>query len=161
MKSSQLNRVLRLARRTGDKIIVLDQDTDASFVVMDLDNYEEFLDESSFGPSADNTEWRDNSADPMSEPDSWEDDEDDFAPAGAVLKNRWGGLSKEELLGIKKSEQDDEVALQEILSEPITPPLAEPEIVTVPNANGQGAEEISLSDVPHDEQDTFLLEPVE
>lgn len=44
MNSVQLNKTLRLIKRTGDKAIVLDQDSDQVFVLMDLDDYEDILD---------------------------------------------------------------------------------------------------------------------
>lgn len=41
MKQEQLNRILRLVNKTGDKFIVADQETDGVFVVMDMLDYEE------------------------------------------------------------------------------------------------------------------------
>jgi len=37
---SQLQKALRVARKTGDKVIVFDQESDSSFVVMPLEDYE-------------------------------------------------------------------------------------------------------------------------
>ncbi len=41
MNQEQLNRILRLVNRTGDKFIVADRETDGVFVVMDMLDYEE------------------------------------------------------------------------------------------------------------------------
>jgi hypothetical protein len=41
MNSNQLNRILKLIQRTGDKFVVADKDTDSVFVVMELLDYEE------------------------------------------------------------------------------------------------------------------------
>jgi PHD/YefM family antitoxin component YafN of YafNO toxin-antitoxin module len=40
MKNSQLNRVLSLVRKTGDKVIVLDPETEETIVLMSFDEYE-------------------------------------------------------------------------------------------------------------------------
>lgn len=41
---NHLNRVLKLVRKTGDTMVVVDKDGDDAFVVMDLDQYEMMLD---------------------------------------------------------------------------------------------------------------------
>jgi len=43
MKQAQLNRVLKLVKRTGDRFVVLDQETDDVLVVMRVDEYEDLL----------------------------------------------------------------------------------------------------------------------
>lgn len=44
MKSSQLNRVLKLVRRTGDRFVIMDNSSDEVFVLMNLREYEKNLD---------------------------------------------------------------------------------------------------------------------
>lgn len=40
MRSRQLKRILDLIRKTGDRMVVADSETDKVFVIMDLDEYE-------------------------------------------------------------------------------------------------------------------------
>lgn len=44
MKSAQLNRVLKLVRRTGDHFVIMDNASDEVFVLMNLREYEKKLD---------------------------------------------------------------------------------------------------------------------
>lgn len=46
MNNNQLDRVLRLVKKTGDKVVVVDRESDAVVVLMDLDDYEFLLEES-------------------------------------------------------------------------------------------------------------------
>lgn len=43
MKNSQLNRVLQLVRHTGDRIVIMDPETDEVIVMMRLPEYEEMI----------------------------------------------------------------------------------------------------------------------
>ena len=154
MHNSQLNRVLKLVQRTGDKLVIFDKENDTGYAVMNLDQYENLLDEANFNPSDFDT-----------------DDDDEFfaprpshgfEPISSVMKERWhddesissveekapweSGWKEEELgdlndkSGIKNQEVGDKVN----------------------NKKESAGEEISLADVPHDEEEeTFLLEPVE
>ena len=45
MDNCQLNRVMNLIRRTGDRCVVLDNENSDAMVVMDLDEYERMLDD--------------------------------------------------------------------------------------------------------------------
>ena len=44
MQNSQLNRVIKLVRRTGDKTVIMDNESDAVMMLMDLGAYEKMLD---------------------------------------------------------------------------------------------------------------------
>ena len=44
MRENQFNRLLNLIRRTGDRLVVLDKDSDTSLVMMDIGEYEKMLD---------------------------------------------------------------------------------------------------------------------
>lgn len=46
MQNSQINRVVRLVRRTGDKAIIMDNESDAVMMLMDLGAYEKILERS-------------------------------------------------------------------------------------------------------------------
>lgn len=43
MKQNQLDRIIRLVKRTGDRFVILDRDTDEAMVVMNLNEYEDLL----------------------------------------------------------------------------------------------------------------------
>ena len=43
MKQKQLDRIIRLVKRTGDRFVILDRDTDEAMVVMNLNEYEDLL----------------------------------------------------------------------------------------------------------------------
>lgn len=43
MKQNQLDRIIRLVKRTGDRFVILDRATDEAVVVMNLDEYEDLL----------------------------------------------------------------------------------------------------------------------
>jgi len=44
MQSAQLNRVIKLVRSTGDKTIIMDNESDTPLMLMDLGAYEKMLD---------------------------------------------------------------------------------------------------------------------
>ncbi len=44
MQNSQLNRVINLVKRTGDKTVIMDNESDAVMMLMDLGAYEKMLD---------------------------------------------------------------------------------------------------------------------
>ncbi len=44
MQNSQLNRVISLVKRTGDKTVIMDNESDAVMMLMDLGMYEKMLD---------------------------------------------------------------------------------------------------------------------
>ena len=43
MKSSQLNRVIKLLRRTGEKAMIMDDESDEVMMLMNLTDYEKML----------------------------------------------------------------------------------------------------------------------
>lgn len=43
MQQSQINRVVKLIKKTGDKIVLMDNESDAVMMLMDLDSYEVLL----------------------------------------------------------------------------------------------------------------------
>ena len=43
MQNSQLNRVIKLVKRTGDKTVIMDNESDAVMMLMDLSAYEKML----------------------------------------------------------------------------------------------------------------------
>lgn len=159
MKNSQLDRVMKLVRRTGDRFVILDKETDEVVAMMNLDEYERLLDGSDSLGELDDEEmmrkinrdiaaWRarqnyaeEETADEAVSPWEEDDENDDKAP----------DLSPED---------DDE--LDEIFPEK----AEEPRYVVKNTAEepvATHAEEVSLGDIPHDdeEEEKFYLEPVE
>ena len=45
MQNSQLNRVINLIKRTGDKTVIMDNESDSALMLMDLGAYEKMLDQ--------------------------------------------------------------------------------------------------------------------
>ncbi len=45
MQNSQLNRVINLVKRTGDKTVIMDNESDSTMMLMDLGAYEKMLDQ--------------------------------------------------------------------------------------------------------------------
>ncbi|TAL51114.1 hypothetical protein EPN81_00755 [Patescibacteria group bacterium] len=150
---NHLKRVLDLVRRTGDTMVVVDKDSNDSFVVMDLDRYEMLLDAQ----------------------EGFEDDveESDFQPESSV-KSAMGGniwdvmqeagdegetwdidqLSEEEFTELEKQYQDFARGhVEEAVEE--TKKLQKQE--EMPNAKNVGK---SLDDDEYGEEQ-FYLEPVE
>lgn len=135
MRQSQLNRTLKLVRRTGDKVIILDRDSDEAFVLMDLDNYEMVLDMTDLPKDSD------------SDPDLDEEDPlEDYVLDDAI--------DAEE----KASEMPPLAVVEEKVAEIKIEPIVDQNMQEIKT---NIISEESLEDVPHEDQDTFLLEPIE
>ena len=124
MNNEQLQRTLRLLRRTGDRGIVLDPGSDEVFVLMDADTYEEMLGGTEPMPSAGN--------------DNLDDYEsvEDITPAvpeaaktpAAVAESKEAGLSKlnfSENWDAKKSAVVSEESLADVPHEEEAEPAEE------------------------------------
>jgi len=146
MKKNQLNKVISLIARTGDKALVMDRETDEVIVMMPLDKYEELLDEAEaseiledeeggiFGESDDTPHVENNFP--------WEQVWDKEAPEeDKVLQ--------EDI----KAAKEDSVALPDHALEFAEDWAAEGKRPVAP--------EESLADVPAEDEDRFYLEPVE
>jgi hypothetical protein len=174
MKTSQLNRILRLVRRTGDRFVILDQETSEVFALMGLSQYEDLLDETEQAPSF----FEDIHSDEMDE-----DSEEDFAPIDSVLKDRWDETSFPVNINDDKTHEDfspltktaksevwnsdtEHISSEVVDKEEKNEILEEISEYNKISEQESVAEEIPLNDVPHDEEeeeddDTFLLEPVD
>ena len=155
MQNNQLNRLLQLINRTGDRLVVLDRETDATVVMMEVEEYEKLL---NGGPRLEDMSeadildkinrevavWREkNLANEASA--ALEDDLEDLAPVSGVdttetIENEPKYV--ENLANISQKEEKKEVE-ESITINPIAGPEEE------------------LKDVPHDgEEEQFYLEPV-
>ena len=138
MCNNQLNRIMRLIRRTGDRCVVLDNENDDAVVVMNIDEYEKMLDcdENMCSCCEDDCEQDvDNDDDDLllEQDDGFEVEEDDAAP---------------QMEDVKKVDQ----IMEEIVSD--LPAIEPKDFANV------GQEE-SLEGVPTEEADRFYLEPVD
>lgn len=150
MKTTQLNRVINLIARTGDKAIVMDRDTDEVLVMMSLENYEDLLD----------------GAEPADFAKDWEDEDGDLEPefgndiaswAAANDRPRCSGECKHEKELVKHL---DEVATPEPAPVKMADHTLEFGDDWVKKEINKSGEE-SLAEVPNDEDENqFYLEPV-
>lgn len=156
MQNNQLNRLLQLINRTGDRLVVLDKDTDATVVMMEIDEYEKLL---NGGPRLED----------MSESDILDRINREVAVWREKNVANMDVSELEEDLAVSKSvetevlpeinEVEDEVMddnFAEISQKPVEKSVEEP--ITVSPIVGP---EVELKDVPSDgEEEKFYLEPV-
>ena len=140
MNNSQLQRTLRLLRRTGDRGIVLDPESDEVFVLMDADSYEKML------PS---------SAGNHPQKDDGEEGLDDYVLDDLLEIEEKQKTPKEE-------EKIASVPPKPVAAAPVTDEKLKFSEDWAAKKNPILSEE-SLSDVPHEEEEEekFYLEPVE
>jgi len=159
MQNNQLNRLLKLINRTGDRLVILDKDTESAIVMMEVDEYEKILDG---GPRLEDMSesdildkinrdvaiWREKNLANSVDLDS----EDDLAVPVSVA------LPEETEIG---EEIEDEIDLEEekmanISQKEVAKQKEEP--ITINPIIGPEEE---LKDVPDDgEEEKFYLEPV-
>lgn len=148
MKNDQLQRVLRLLRRTGDRGIVLDAETSEVFVLMDADGYEELLDDAEIVDLP-----------PLAPADGAVSEDEDDGEGDFVL---------DDLIDLQEAAvvTDQPVKTEQPVARSVKPDL---EKLSFENAWPKTPEravlkEESLTDVPEDEpgeEEKFYLEPVE
>lgn len=156
MNNSQLDRVMRILARTGDRCMVFDRQNDVGVMVMNLDEYEKFLNggqdvsDLSEGDmlekiNRDIAVWRENHASEEGKSDVFD----------------WDFEKKEEpKIDFLEPEEEGEDSFAQADFEAEKPlDLAENE----PNLEVEKPlTEVDLSDVPKDdEEEKFYLEPVE
>jgi len=153
MKQNQLDRIIKLVRRTGDRFVIMDKETDGVVVLMDLNEYEHLL----------------NDVEPVEELE-----EEEMLNKLNYDISRW--QEKKNRPEIEPSEiadwntEDDEIDLdlplepEETKTETLVPEAKtiEPTIAPVPETVGdQTFAEETLSDLPEGEEEKFYLEPIE
>ncbi len=142
MKNNQINRVINLVRKTGDRVVVMDQETEEVLVMMRLDEYENLMDFAlpggESGPMPDFESW-DHEAEGMVAGDESDEQSFDLADHAAELKSR-------EAVAPVAAVNEKKLEFSEDWEKPVS--------TNVP--------EEDLSDVPEDEEEPrFYLEPVE
>jgi len=159
MNNNQLDRVLRLVKKTGDKVVVVDRESDAVVVLMDLDDYEFLLEESfandGFTPDEDSEASLDWAADDLPEEENKDVKSDVNEPV--ILSTPLKTLEEELPLDAfeKEATQFEEGDQVNFVSE---------------STEGEQAAQISkisldkeekIDDIPDDgEEERFYLEPV-
>ncbi len=150
MKQSQLDRIIKLVRRTGDRFVIMDKETEEVMVLMNLGEYENLLNDVTpvaCLPEEDMLQkinhyiarWREQNLKSI-EPD-WEETE-------------------------SEGDEDSEAEVDEMAEEPHLEPILPKESVMAPIESQEVQEtanlsEESLADVPEEEEEKFYLEPVE
>ncbi len=178
MKNEQLNRILKLVDKTGDKFIVLDKETDRAFAILDLEDYELMHDDAyDFEPDFDDEDDEDEGTDPLtglSEEELFEKIDDDITrwKQANGIHNDYGKdfedhnkeVEPEEIKdGIlpvadmenlpKNSEKSEEIKIEELTE------IRDESLPLVDNI----IDEEPLDDLPEDdvEEDKFYIEPLE
>jgi hypothetical protein len=155
MQNSQLNRVMQLIKRTGDKMAILDNETDAVLMVMELGAYEKMLQHPTDEVQG---------IEKLTEEELMEKINKDVALWRAYNdKERLDKIDEEEVLEKKVPFRPMSAAPVEAEKRPIvakTMPLAE-DASQPSQANRMDAEE-SVADIASEEdEEKFYLEPVE
>jgi hypothetical protein len=152
MKNNQLDRLMNLIHKTGDRMVVLDRETDEVVVMMSLDEYENLRD------------MPNNSG-----------GEDFFVPSSG--DDFFSKLSDEEKDKDVKNNENDKIFEDDSMSRVDEPIFAAPARIKAPetkpasfdladdwslnNNNAKTSPEESLADVPAEEEEKFYLEPVD
>ncbi len=149
MQNSQLQRLLHLMRQTGDKSIVLDNETEQMFVMMNVDDYENLIGvtdfDTPFAPAGETV---------SDVPDFVIDDA--VTPAEGATTLDTSGIFAE-----NGSTLDDEKTSTTIEKMPTISQKNTSDWNIHNRANPVLSEE-TLTDVPHEEEEErFYLEPVE
>ncbi len=175
MKQNQLDRIIKLVRRTGDRFVIMDKDTEETMVLMNLDEYENLLNDTSSLEELeeedmlnrlnhDITRWRAQKG----EPENWCEPEEKKEFTHEEVLNEISEIEDSELENL---EDDDEMEISKEENQPkVEEPHLEPIIEKLPDSGviiGQPTQveqtfgEESLSDLEDGEEEKFYLEPVE
>lgn len=159
MNNNQLNRVMRLVRRTGDRCVVLDNENDDAVVVMNLDEYENLLDcDGNTCSCCDDLEENNEDEEENDDEDIDEDDDEVWPILDPELSVHSDSQihTKDEAIHFEAEEAEEVENVAPIMEEMM---VGLPDLETKNFAN-VGQEE-SLKDLPSEEADRFYLEPVD
>ena len=162
MNSAQLNKVLKIIRYTGDRIAIMDSDTDQVMMLMSMDSYEELLGGrpllSEFPRKLKETSeiWP---SDEEIKDDYWDEDDEEPMELSSDYKQDIDDDYDKEIPFDPDFELADENNLHGIRYQggKHTIPIEAKENAF---AFTDGLEE-SLHDVPEEEEEQFYLEPIE
>jgi hypothetical protein len=150
MQNSQLNRVINLVKRTGEKTVIMDNESDAVMMLMDLGAYEKMLD---------HTSGRENGVETLTEEELLEKINRDVA-VWRASNDRERIETYDEVM--EKSPKPEKTMMVE-KSKDVSLHSVEPAPITVNKfPNLQAEQEHSASDiVAEEDEEKFYLEPVE
>ena len=143
MQNSQLNRVINLVKRTGEKTVIMDNESDAVMMLMDLGAYEKMLD---------HTPARENSVEKLTEEELLEKINRDVAIWRASNDRERVEVYDEV---IEKSPKFEKVMMVEKSVE--TVPITVNKFPSIQAEQEQSASDI----VAEEDEEKFYLEPVE
>ena len=171
---------MRLVRNTGDRLVILDRESDETMVMMNLDEYENLIQGGCDCDCEDDSDEEGWSA--GDDDDDEDDDEDELDEFVDAWERKAKDTRPDEPIHFETPETTEETfePLEEFeIAEPVVEPMTEepvaPEVPLVTNPvktqplhSGSMASvaailsEEPLGDVPHEEvEEPFLLEPVE
>lgn len=171
MRQNQLDRIIRLVRRTGDRFVIMDKETDQTMVLMNLDEYENLLNDTS---CLENLEEEDMLNKLNHDISRWQvQKERQPLPTVQVEENLSDVQDVDEVEDIDEIEDGefedvDLIPKNEPTPEPTTilEPIVEKtlEPTNIPLEVGQVEQtfgEENLSNLPEGEEEKFYLEPIE
>ncbi|MDD4476726.1 MAG: hypothetical protein PHY40_01045 [Patescibacteria group bacterium] len=152
MTDPQLNKILKLIRRTGDRCAILDKDTDSAFMMMSIGEYEKLLDEKETIRDLNEEEmlnkinrdisvWR-------SEHEKKEEAKSFEIKDEHIKKNEEDGENFENFGDVDINDFKKDLIEEEKEIEKIQPEETEESLADIP------------SDAPDEEEDRYYLEPV-
>lgn len=179
MKQNQLDRIIKLVRRTGDRFVIMDKETEETMVLMNLNEYESLLNDTSsledLGEedmlnklNHDISRWQTQKT--RQTMPTWVDERKESLPTVQIEEILPEVHDVEDLEEIEEDEFEDEGLVPNlepsIDAESILEPLVEKtlEPTTIPLEIGQVEQsfgEETLSGLPEDEEEKFYLEPIE
>jgi len=174
MKQNQLDRIIRLVRRTGDRFVIMDKETDETMVLMNLNEYENLLNDTS---TLEDLEEEDMLNKLNNDISRWQEQKNRQSVPDwdeSVKKESFQPVERMKVLAddIEDSELEEEfedvdlVAKNEVTPEPILEPMLEKaleasSIPLEPTQVEQTFGEESLAGLPEGEEEKFYLEPIE
>lgn len=165
MKQNQLDRIIKLVRRTGDRFVIMDKASDDVMVLMNLNEYENLLNDTAPVEELEEEEMLNKLNYDISR---WQDQKNkkEVADWQEPQLQQPERVSPAVDTDIEDSELEDEYEMPEPIvednSEPIQEKTAEPVSIPVePIVGGQVFAEEDLSDLPEGEEEKFYLEPIE
>jgi len=164
MKQNQLDRIIKLVRRTGDRFVIMDKETEEVMVMMNLSEYEILLNDTTPVEDLEEEEMLDKLNHDISR---WREQK---KPSPVDDWSQPTIEEDEEFSEVKSEMEDNELTdisnLEPLESEPKLVPIVEkePELANIPLQETPvqpvfGQED--LSDLPEGEEEKFYLEPIE
>jgi PHD/YefM family antitoxin component YafN of YafNO toxin-antitoxin module len=164
MKQNQLDRIIKLVRRTGDRFVIMDKETEEVMVMMNLSEYENLLNDTTPVEDLEEEEMLNKLNHDISR---WREQK---KPSPVDDWSQPAIEEDEEFSEVKSEMEDNELTdisnLEPLESEPKLVPIVEkePELANItlqetPVQPVFGQED--LSDLPEGEEEKFYLEPIE